>query len=401
MAKSGWPTWKQLKKHFVNNRSEYDDSFSLSYLKKHYQKGYIAGAGLVGMGYSPDAKPGDSHGHDHGNDGFVNRKDHKPSNPNGTRHEDNEHQGRNPKNNKWKGNPKVKYSTRKWKWLYDNDRIVRGSVDHGRADAITKWGARQVFKRWGDFFSRARGHHAWRASDPYPFHPQGSAFDFMVPDWQSQKSIETGWEVAKWLVKNASSLKVDHVIWQQQVWSRARGSWRDMGGRGSPTANHMDHLHVNFIDNAKVDKTLKIKEPKGGFTIPGGSGGNGGNNTSGGGSNDVTPKDGDRSMYKGKTAQAAFRNTLMNTLGFSQEDATELAKMVRKAKSEEQAMGLIYGSDIYKERFAGNELRKEAGLTPLTGREYIGQEEAYRDALSLWGLESTSMADQERFADCN
>jgi hypothetical protein len=29
--------------------------------------------------------------------------------------------------------------------------------------------------------------------------------------------------------------------------SSPHGSWQPMADRGSPTANHMDHVHVNYL----------------------------------------------------------------------------------------------------------------------------------------------------------
>ena len=41
-------------------------------------------------------------------------------------------------------------------------------------------------------------------------------------------------------------LGVDYLIWQQRMLSSPGGSWKMMENRGSPTANHMDHVHVNY-----------------------------------------------------------------------------------------------------------------------------------------------------------
>lgn len=72
-------------------------------------------------------------------------------------------------------------------------------------------------------------------------HPGGLALDFMT-----QGSI--GSALARYVMENAKRLGVKYIIWQQHIWSLARASegWRLMGDRGSPTANHMDHVHVSF-----------------------------------------------------------------------------------------------------------------------------------------------------------
>ena len=37
------------------------------------------------------------------------------------------------------------------------------------------------------------------------------------------------------------------VIWAQHIWTPVRSSegWRSMPDRGSPTANHYDHVHIS------------------------------------------------------------------------------------------------------------------------------------------------------------
>jgi hypothetical protein len=42
------------------------------------------------------------------------------------------------------------------------------------------------------------------------------------------------------------------VIYHQQIWTVQRSSegWRSMSDRGSPTANHMDHVHVSVYGNS-------------------------------------------------------------------------------------------------------------------------------------------------------
>lgn len=92
----------------------------------------------------------------------------------------------------------------------------------------------------------------WRASDPYPDHPSGLAADFMVP--LSAAGETTGNAVAAYVKQNAEQLGVDYIIWNQRIWSveRADEGWRAMPDRGSPTANHRDHVHVTLAADAKA-----------------------------------------------------------------------------------------------------------------------------------------------------
>lgn len=83
----------------------------------------------------------------------------------------------------------------------------------------------------------------WRASDPFPDHPSGLAADFMVP--LDEAGQAKGDLLAAHLTENAEAFGVEYVLWQQRSWYPDRG-WRPMEDRGSPTANHADHVHVTF-----------------------------------------------------------------------------------------------------------------------------------------------------------
>ena len=70
-------------------------------------------------------------------------------------------------------------------------------------------------------------------------HATGAAVDIMVDS-------ATGDQIAAFLQKNASELGIEYLIWKQRIWRPATSSsWRGMSDRGSPTANHMDHVHAN------------------------------------------------------------------------------------------------------------------------------------------------------------
>lgn len=70
-------------------------------------------------------------------------------------------------------------------------------------------------------------------------HGAGLALDIMVDPG-------TGNQVAAFLQENQAKLGIEYLIWQQRIWRPATsGSWRGMSDRGSPTANHMDHVHAN------------------------------------------------------------------------------------------------------------------------------------------------------------
>ncbi len=78
------------------------------------------------------------------------------------------------------------------------------------------------------------------------YHGSGRALDCMISD------STVGWEIAKWVRAHAKELGAMEVIYRQQIWTVQRSSegWRPMSDRGSPTANHMDHVHVSVYGNS-------------------------------------------------------------------------------------------------------------------------------------------------------
>lgn len=94
----------------------------------------------------------------------------------------------------------------------------------------------------------------YRANDPYPDHPSGRALDIMVPD------KVTGDQINAWLQQNATQLGLDYTLWNQTNWKPGQGG-TPMEDRGSPTQNHMDHVHAMLAENAQA--------VSGGLTAPG------------------------------------------------------------------------------------------------------------------------------------
>ena len=73
-----------------------------------------------------------------------------------------------------------------------------------------------------------------------PDHSTGRAIDIMV-------SGAEAWAIAEFLRANYNSFDINYVIHARRIWSvdRAGEGWRAMEDRGSPTANHEDHVHVS------------------------------------------------------------------------------------------------------------------------------------------------------------
>jgi len=78
------------------------------------------------------------------------------------------------------------------------------------------------------------------AADPGG-HPSGLALDYMVLTDAGLGDAIVAYHVAHW-----DELGVEYIIWQQRMLSSPGGSWSYMEDRGSTTANHYDHVHVNY-----------------------------------------------------------------------------------------------------------------------------------------------------------
>ncbi|MBB3083921.1 hypothetical protein [Geodermatophilus sabuli] len=78
------------------------------------------------------------------------------------------------------------------------------------------------------------------AADPHG-HPSGLALDYMVGTDAALGDAIVAHHLAHW-----DELGVEYVIWQQRILTSPTGVWKAMADRGSPTANHMDHPHVNY-----------------------------------------------------------------------------------------------------------------------------------------------------------
>jgi hypothetical protein len=77
--------------------------------------------------------------------------------------------------------------------------------------------------------------------DDHGEHVTGKALDIMTSD------VTLGNAIAAWLQAHSSQLHVYDILWRQHIWTPVRASegWRLFADRGSPTANHMDHVHVS------------------------------------------------------------------------------------------------------------------------------------------------------------
>ncbi|MEV0031925.1 hypothetical protein [Nocardia sp. NPDC050793] len=78
-------------------------------------------------------------------------------------------------------------------------------------------------------------------------HGAGLALDLMTSD------SARGDAIAEFVLANKQRFGVTYVIWRQRY--NDGSGWSYMENRGSPTANHYDHVHVSFAPAAHVDVT--------------------------------------------------------------------------------------------------------------------------------------------------
>ncbi len=70
---------------------------------------------------------------------------------------------------------------------------------------------------------------------------------------ENPEGLKYGDGIALYLQQNAKQLGIEYLIWKQHIWmsSDPIESWDAMEDRGGgPTANHMDHIHVNTFGNS-------------------------------------------------------------------------------------------------------------------------------------------------------
>ena len=97
----------------------------------------------------------------------------------------------------------------------------------------------RVFRAVCNAFPALTTYGGWAARGE---HASGRAVDFMT-----NGDTALGQAIATWARAHASELYIYDVLWQQHIWTPVRSSegWRLMPDRGSPTANHMDHVHIS------------------------------------------------------------------------------------------------------------------------------------------------------------
>lgn len=86
----------------------------------------------------------------------------------------------------------------------------------------------------------------WRAGGR-SFHKNGRALDLMLTPGDESA---LGWRITKYLIAHRAEFKIDHIIFEQKIWTPSSGRWKKMADRGSVTANHFNHVHVAVATSA-------------------------------------------------------------------------------------------------------------------------------------------------------
>lgn len=97
----------------------------------------------------------------------------------------------------------------------------------------------------------------WRPQDKYGEHSTGRALDVMTSDKAKGDSV------ADFALANAPAIDLKWVIWQQRI--NSGNGWSKMEDRGSPTQNHMDHVHI-FSGSGITNGLLGALKSKGADT---------------------------------------------------------------------------------------------------------------------------------------
>jgi len=116
------------------------------------------------------------------------------------------------------------------------DPCPRGSAVENRLRKDTI----HIYRSVCALFPAVNSYGGWR-SGGLPFHKNGRAVDIMLtPGAESA----LGWRIANYLIAHAKDFNVDHIIFEQRIWTPRSPHWRRMADRGSLNANHFNHVHV-------------------------------------------------------------------------------------------------------------------------------------------------------------
>lgn len=97
-----------------------------------------------------------------------------------------------------------------------------------------------IYRSVCPLFPEVNSYGGYRSSGR-EFHKNGRALDIMLTP---TKESALGWRIAKYLTSHADTFNIDHVIFEQHIWTPSSPTWKLMEDRGSITENHFNHVHV-------------------------------------------------------------------------------------------------------------------------------------------------------------
>ncbi|AKF14453.1 tape measure protein [Mycobacterium phage FlagStaff] len=174
-----------------------------------------------------------------------------------------------------------------------------------------------------------------RSEDGYGEHSSGNAIDIMIPNPTSDEGKALGDKIASWIAKNKDAIGANGMIWRQTSYGYG-GDWtngKGMSDRGSPTQNHMDHVHV-ILGAGRGAGAPSVDVPADSVNLAaslGGGGSSGGSATSLGSSTSAGSAAGAKKVA---TAQTALKNANQAV-----DDATWRRDQAQKRLDELKAAG--------------------------------------------------------------
>lgn len=96
-------------------------------------------------------------------------------------------------------------------------------------------------------------------------HGAGLAVDFMVDALGGSGDPQgKGKSLSEFASQNIEELQIEYIIWEQKIYFNKPNiygepnKWHLMPDRGSPTQNHMDHVHISFRVGGQNSKDVKF-----------------------------------------------------------------------------------------------------------------------------------------------
>lgn len=97
-----------------------------------------------------------------------------------------------------------------------------------------------IYRSVCEQFPEINSFGGWRAGGRQ-FHKNGRALDLMLT---THVESALGWRITKYLIAHYREFAIDHIIFEQKIWTPGNPHWRKMADRGSLNANHFNHVHV-------------------------------------------------------------------------------------------------------------------------------------------------------------